>query len=55
MVNGLERTYCGTIAVVSADNPASNCLGGFKESSTAFRPCRQCMVTSDELRSEVTS
>ena len=34
----------GTVAIVSADNPASNCLGGFKESSVAYHPCRQCMT-----------
>ena len=37
----------GTVAIVSADNPASN---GFKESSVAYRPCHQCMATLSEMR-----
>ena len=38
----------GTVAVVSADNPAGNSLGGFKESASAFRNCRQCLGIIDE-------
>ena len=44
-VSGTLQTVYGTIAAVSADNPASNALGGFKEGFTAFRHCRQCMGT----------
>ena len=38
---------------MSADNPASCALGGFKESSSAYRHCRQCMGTKDEMKKEV--
>lgn len=38
---------------MSADNPASNLLGGFKETGSAFRPCRQCLTTHDELQTMV--
>ena len=35
-MNGAPKTVYGTIAIGSADNPASNALGGFKEGFTAF-------------------
>ena len=37
---------------MSADNPASCALGGFKESTSAHRPCRQCLGTKAEIKSE---
>ena len=58
-VNGESCCYFGTITLVSADNLASNALGGggggggFKESSSAFQPCRQCFGTCDEIRQQV--
>ena len=39
----------GTIAAVSADNPASSALGGFKEGSQAYRFCHQCYITLDKI------
>ena len=33
VVQGLKETFYGTVAVISADNPSSNSLGGFKEST----------------------
>lgn len=36
-VNSAAYNVRGTIALVSADNPASNGLGGFKESASADR------------------
>ena len=36
--------------MVSADNLASNLLGGFKEGSTALRGCRQCLATPSEMK-----
>lgn len=52
-VSGSDRIFYGTIAVISADNPASSLLGGFKESASAYRLCRQCMGTKDEIRMKV--
>lgn len=52
-VRGEPKTYYGTIAVVSANNPASNALGGFKESVAAYRYCRQCMASAQEAKIEV--
>ena len=54
-MSGTLQTVYGTIAAVSADNPASNALGGFKEGFTAFRHCRQCMGTSAECKHEVST
>ena len=51
-VCGSLRNYRGTLALVSADNPASCALGGFKESSSAYRHCRQCMGTKEEMKIE---
>ena len=46
-------TIYGTLGLVSADNPASCALGGFKESTSAYRHCRQCMGTKVEMKKEV--
>ena len=43
----------GTVACISADNPASSALAGFKEGALAHHPCRHCMITSDEMSSKV--
>lgn len=40
------------LCVVSADNPASCALGGFKESVSASLPCRQCLGTKSEIKTE---
>ena len=49
-INGENKKLQGTIALISADNPASSACGGFKEGSTAYRFCRQCLATSDESK-----
>ena len=53
VVNGLPKTYYGSLALVSADNPASSAVGGFKESCSAYRHCRQCFGTKEEMKREV--
>lgn len=50
---GVPRGLYGTLAVASVDYPASSCLGGFKESSSANHPCQQCRAPYDEAVSEV--
>lgn len=49
-INGENKKLQGTIALISADNPASSACGGFKEGSTAYHFCRQCLATSDESK-----
>ena len=36
VINGATRHFRGTITIVSADNPASTLLGGFKQSALPF-------------------
>ena len=45
-----QKKY-GTVCLVLADNLASNALGGFKEGSTAYRGCRQCLSVPSEMKS----
>ena len=37
--------------LIPADNLASSVLGRFKEGSQAFRGCRHCLATPDEMKS----
>ena len=52
IMEGAQELYYGTLALVSADSSA---LGGFKEGSSAHRHCRQCLGTSQETTTEVTT
>lgn len=53
IVNGVPQMYYGTIATVSADNLAQCSIGGFKEGSTAYRGCRQCMAKRHDFQTVV--
>ena len=53
LIDGQSRTIFGTIATISADNPASCALGGFKESTSAYRMCKQCMATRTDAAEKV--
>lgn len=46
-------TVYDTLIAVSADNPASGSVGGFKEGGLAFRFCRQCMIKAEDIKSIV--
>ena len=50
--NGVQKVF-GSLTVVIADNPASCAIGGFKESSSAYRPCRHCLGTAEEIKINV--
>lgn len=52
-VGSSQLTLRGTVSIVSADNPASSLLGGFKQSGSAFRPCRHCMGTDTDIQTKV--
>lgn len=52
-VDGMSEVLYGTLACVSADNIASNLLGGVKESGSACRPCRHCIGTREECKTMV--
>ena len=48
---GVTRTFKGDLLCFLADNPASNSLGGFKESfSFSYRFCRSCLATNVSYR-----
>ena len=53
VVNGVQRRFHGAVTIVSADNPASALLSGFKQSASAFRFCRHCMGTAEDVQSKV--
>ena len=54
-LQGVQTIVHGAIALLSADNLASSVCGGFKEGSTAYRYCRQCMATIDQTKTIVSS
>ena len=51
-ING--RNIHGCLVAFVGDTPAVNMVGGFKEGvGVAFRKCRQCMATYDQVQSKV--
>ena len=52
-MDGVSRVFHGTVAAVSADNLGALALGGFKESCSAYRCCRQCLATHETATTEV--
>ena len=50
-VDGIQ--LYGTISLISGDNLGSNLLGGFKAPSGAYRKCRNCMATAEDMKSKV--
>lgn len=49
-VNGQTKNFKGFLVFCPGDTPAQALLGGFKESVAAYRPCRSCMITYDQLK-----
>ena len=39
--------------MISADNLASQLIGGYKALNAAFRKCRFCMATDEQMQSKV--
>ena len=50
--HGKQKMF-GSLAIVIADNPASSAIGGFKESSSAYRLCWHCLGTAEEIKTHV--
>ena len=48
-INCQIRKFRGTITYISGDNLGSQQIGGFKEGSQAYRKCRECIATADEI------
>ena len=60
LIQGLElaignktEIWYGTITIFSADNLASQYIGGYKQLASALRKCRFCMATDDQVQSKV--
>ncbi len=51
--DGHSEIIRGTLALVSGDNLASHCLGGFKSPSGAIRKCRHCLATYSDMQTKV--
>lgn len=53
-INGVVRHFNGTIGQCLADNLGSHYLGGFMEGFNAYRRCRFCMGTPEEIQQKFT-
>lgn len=49
-VRGEIKNFKGSLLFCACDTPAAALLGGFKESSAAYRLCCTCMVTNKEWK-----
>ena len=49
----MKHALKGALVAVSADNLASQAIGGYKALYSAFQKCRQCMATSDTMQTKV--
>ena len=52
-VNGVAMHFSGTIGLCLADNLGSHSWGGFMESFSAYRKCRFCMGTPEDIQQKV--
>ena len=51
--DGSIRTLHGTLTIVSADNISAQLIGGYKALNAAFRKCRDCYATDEEMQTLV--
>ena len=49
MICGEAYNFQGSVALLQADNLASQSIGGYKALNSALRKCRQCMVVADTM------
>lgn len=54
IVEGESKQLRGTLTVVSADNPAAQLVGGYKQLHSATRKCRDCLAMNDDMQTKVT-
>ena len=52
-INGVTQYFRGTVTLVSADNPASALLEGFKQSASAFHFCCHCFGSEGDIQTKV--
>ena len=53
VINGHEQVFRGTLTVATADNLASQYLGGYKSLASALCKCRFCMAVEADMKSKV--
>lgn len=53
LINGQTYNFRGSLALIAADNLASQYIGGYKALNAALRKCRYCMATSETMHCEV--
>ena len=53
IIDGVEQNIRGTLTSVCVDNPASNMFGEFINLSSAFRKCRHCLATEEDIQKVV--
>ena len=53
MIDGCDKVFRGTIILGTADNLASQLLGGYKGLASALRKCRFCMAISEDMATKV--
>ena len=52
VVEGERKQLRGTLTIVSADNPAAQLVGGYKQLHSATRKCRDCLAVSDDMQTK---
>lgn len=55
VVDGITYNLRGSLALVSADNLASQLIGGYKALNSALRKCRQCMAMGEDMHCKVST
>ena len=50
VINGERICVRGDLIFAVCDTPAAAFLGGFKESSFAFKSCRMCTMTGQQMK-----
>ena len=53
VVEGERKQLRGTLTAVSADNPAAQLVGGYKQLHSATRKCRNCLAVNDDMQTKV--
>lgn len=53
MIDGAPYNFRGSLALLPADNLASQFIGGYKALNSALRKCRHCMATGESMSLKV--
>ena len=48
-----DNIFRGSIGPFASDNLGAHCIGGFIEGFNAFRVCRVCMGTNNDIQTKV--